>query len=94
MTDLLINREQALARERELEAEIVSLREQNATLRAEVERLTKDLTDSNAAVREWRGQYWQELDEVRHLQAMPSCGLPGCQRCAEIDAMIKEGGAE
>ena len=67
--DLLINREHALARERELEAEIErlrqmysiemeqkrlfsawqehdaaelrSLREQNATLRAEVERLTK-----------------------------------------------------
>ena len=66
MTDILINREHALARERELEAEIErwrsmywarndefyrldvktseelrSLREQNATLRAEVERLTK-----------------------------------------------------
>ena len=49
-----------------LNSEIASLREQNATLRAEVER----------------------------LQRLPSCGQSGCQRCAEIDAMTREGGAE
>lgn len=38
--DLLKHVEHARERERELEAEIASLREQNATLRAEVERLT------------------------------------------------------
>ena len=91
MSDILINREQALARERELEAEakrweamywqrndefyrldvrtseeLRSLREQNATLRAEVER----------------------------LQRLPSCGQSGCQRCAKIDAMTQEGGVQ